>query len=160
MGDSNAYRVSARWIGAENGLLEVEEVPIPIPFSAPAEFGGQSRLWTPEHLLLAAVASCFVTTFRAVARISKFEFDGLEITAEGTIGKPSGGWQFTSITLRTTLRVQQESGRERGLRLLEKAERSCLIARSLAVGVLLEASVEVTRQSSPVAEEEPAGVAG
>ena len=160
MADAHTYRIAARWSGADNGRLEVEEIETPIPFSVPVEFGGPPGFWTPEHLLLSAVASCFVTTFQAIAQFSKFQFDRLEITAEGTIGKGQGGWQFTSITLRPKLNVQREDDRDRGLRLLQKAERSCLVSRSLSVKVEFVAAVEVGGRPSLVAEEDPAVVAG
>ena len=39
--------------------------------ASPAEFGGPGDRWSPETLLVGAVANCFVLTFRAVARASK-----------------------------------------------------------------------------------------
>ena len=39
----------------------------PIATSAPPEFDGPPGHWSPEMLLTAAVADCFVLSFRAVA---------------------------------------------------------------------------------------------
>ena len=38
--------------------------------------------WTPEDLLLCAVASCYTTTFRAVAESSKFEYKDLQVEVD------------------------------------------------------------------------------
>ena len=44
----------------------------PILSAPPAEYGGPGNRWSPETLLVAAVADCFILSFRAVARASKF----------------------------------------------------------------------------------------
>jgi len=47
----------------------------------PKDFDGPGDAWSPEHLLLAAVETCFMLTFRAVAQASKFDFLSLELSA-------------------------------------------------------------------------------
>lgn len=120
-----SYRVEARWSGGWRGFVEPEAQAPTIEFSAPPQFQGQADFWTPEHFLVAAVATCFVTTFRAITELSKFELVGLELSVEGVIEKAEGGFQFTRITLKPVLTVKREADQERGVRLLEKAERSC-----------------------------------
>ena len=83
--------------------MESEPQVPAIGFTAPPQFQGEAGFWTPEHYLLAAVAACFVTTFRAIAEISKFEPAGLEISVEGVIEKAEGGFQFTRMSLRPVL---------------------------------------------------------
>ena len=124
-------------------MVESESPAPPIQFSAPAEFQGQAGLWTPEHFLLAAVAACFITTFRAIAELSKFAAEALEVSVEGRIEKAEEGLRFTEIVLKPTLTVASESERERAARLLEKAERSCLISRSLRSQVRMEPEVQI-----------------
>jgi peroxiredoxin-like protein len=140
---SYSFQVHAQWTGGRRGFAEGDpEIPR-IHFAAPPQFQGESGFWTPEHFLVAAAASCFVTTFRAIAEISRFEPVGLEVAAEGTIDKGEGGFQFTRITLRPVLTVARETDQERGVRLLEKAERSCLVSRSLKAQILMEPQVHV-----------------
>jgi len=109
----------------------------------PPEFGGEPGLWTPEHLLLAAVSTCFVATLRAVAEASKLEFDGVECPVEGRIEKLEGGFKFTRITLRPVLTIHREEDRERTGRVREKAERACLVSRSLECTLVLESTTHV-----------------
>jgi peroxiredoxin-like protein len=138
-----SFRIDAQWTGGRRGVVESELQVPSLRFSAPPEFQGETGFWTPEHFLLAAVASCFVTTFHAIAEISRFEPAGLELTVEGTIEKAEGGLQFTRLTLKPFLTVAREADQERGGRLLEKAERSCLISRSLKSQVVMQPRVEV-----------------
>ena len=142
------YTSSARWTARRNGIVKAETAEQEIAFSAPPEFHGQAGLWTPEHFLMAAVAGCFVTTFVAIAEASKFEMLSLEVFAAGVLEKGEGGLQFMRITIHPSLTIARESDRERALRLMEKTERSCLVARSLRSQVTVEAMVQV---EAPVA---------
>ncbi|MGH9602249.1 MAG: OsmC family protein [Terriglobales bacterium] len=137
------YRTSARWTASRKGEVGAESVFEPLVFSAPTEFGGEPNQWTPEHMFVAAVSSCFVTTFGVIAGLSKFPFAELEVTAEGVLEKEEGGYRFTQVILRPMLTLEREEDRERGLRLLEKAERSCLIARSISAQMVLEPQLHV-----------------
>lgn len=96
--------------------------------------------------MLAAVASCFVTTFKAIAELSKFQAVSLAVAVEGTVEKGEGGYAFHHVLIIPELAVDRESDRERGIRLLEKTERSCLISRSLKAAVSMDARVEVAQR--------------
>jgi len=143
MEKSYTYRVTTHWTQHKRGIVEGQTIPRTINFAAPPEFGGEPGLWTPEHLLVASVSTCFVSTFRAVAEASKVEFDGVEIETEGMIEKLEGGFRFTKITLRPQVLIHDEKDRERVGRLLEKAERVCLVSRSLACTIVLDAKIMV-----------------
>ena len=144
-----AYQTTAHWTLHKRGIVEGgEAIPRTINFAAPPEFGGEPGLWTPEHLLLASVSTCFVATFRAVAEASKLEIHGLEVSAEGIVEKQEGGFRFTRITLHPLLTIVHDEDRERAGRLLEKAERICLVARSILATMVLEAKILV---EAPVA---------
>ena len=137
------YRTDAHWTMHQRGIVEGESIPRTINFAAPPEFGGEPGLWTPEHLLLASVSTCFVATLRAVTEASKLSFHSLLVTAEGTVEKLQGGYRFTQITLRPVVTIPHDADRERMGRLLEKAERACLISRSLACTLILDPTIVV-----------------
>jgi organic hydroperoxide reductase OsmC/OhrA len=140
------YHANAQWHQNDRGFVEVEHgAPRFINFSVPPEFGGEPGFWTPEHFLLAAVASCFVATFRGVATASKLEFQGIEVAIDGVIDKVQGGLRFTRINLKPVAIIFAEQERERTQRLLYKAESGCLVARSLSCTVELEPKVLVEK---------------
>lgn len=137
------YRSSAIWTMRRRGIVSAEDVPRTINFAAPPEFQGEPGLWTPEHLLVASVATCFLATFRAIAENSKLQVARLEVEAEGLLEKEEGGFRFTQVVVRPRLAIAEAADEERAQRLLEKAERACLITRSLSSHVELQARVEV-----------------
>lgn len=138
------YQTTTHWTEHKRGIVEADSsIPRTINFAAPPEFGGEPGMWTPEHLLLAGVSTCYVATFRGMAAASKLEFHGLEVMVEGTVEKQEGGLRFTKILLRPVVTIDREEDRERAGRLLEKAERGCLIARSILATFILEPKILV-----------------
>ena len=95
----------------------------------------------PEHLLLAAVETCFLFTLRVVARASRVEFIACDVTAEGTVDRADGGIRFTGIVVRARLRLAPGADPDRARRAMEKAEQACLVSASLATPVRLELEV-------------------
>jgi peroxiredoxin-like protein len=142
------YRINAFGAGGRNGVVHAEGVLSAISFSAPPEFLGEQGRWTPEHFLVAAVASCFVSTFSGIAEKSRLGFASFNLGAEGRLGNDDGIWRFTEIKLRPVVTVLKEEDRDRAIRLLEKAEKSCLIARSLQFKVTLFPAVKVKEELS------------
>jgi len=144
-----SYQVRSQFHQHDRSFVEWEHgTPRLIHFGAPPEFGGEPGFWTPEHFLLSAVASCFIETFRSVARASKLEFQGIEVFVDGLIEKDGGGLRFTRLTIRPALIIYKEESRALGLRLLEKTERICLVVRSLSSQITMEPKILV---ESPVA---------
>jgi organic hydroperoxide reductase OsmC/OhrA len=137
------YRTVAWWSSGQTGLAKSDSAPNAIHFSAPPEFGGIEGRWTPEDLLLAALASCFTTTFEAIAGYSKFEYTDLQVEVEGTVSKAESGYRFSEVILRPTLIIQDEEKRERALNLLQKTKAACLVSRVFAAAPALEPRVEV-----------------
>lgn len=128
-----SYHVRAQFHQQDRSFIELEHgAPRIVHFSPPPEFGGEPGLWTPEHFLLASVASCFISTFKVVAKAAKLDFRGIEVPVDGTIERDSGGFRFTRITLHPALIIYSEEARELADRLLQKAEKVCLVSRSLS----------------------------
>jgi organic hydroperoxide reductase OsmC/OhrA len=142
------YRVNASSTTLRSGLASANGIQPSIKFSAPPEFQGEVGCWTPEHLFVAAVAGCFVSTFSGIANASKFEFLSLDLEVEGVLQKEEGGWRFTQVNLRPRVKIALQKDVERANRLLEKAEKTCLVARSLNSRTVLEPEVLV--QEVPV----------
>lgn len=137
------FQASAHLVGKSKAYVSAEAVPLALQFSAPPEFNGERGRWTPEHLLVAATASCLAATFRSMAEHSKFEFISLHVDAAGTLEKSEDGFHFSRIVLRPRLGVIRDDDRERAVKLLQKAERSCLVTRSLQTEVTMEPLVVV-----------------
>lgn len=116
------------------GLPELATAP-------PAEFDGPGGRWSPETLLCAAVADCFLLSFRGVARANKFAWIALECAVDGTLNRIEGKTRFTHIVVRATLRVAEGTDQAKAVQLMERAEHVCLISNSLVAERRVEPTV-------------------
>ncbi len=143
MEESYRHQVVAWWAAGRTGLAKSASAPNSIHFAAPPQFGGLEGRWTPEDLLLGAIASCFTTTFRVLAEHSKWNYIDLQVEVQGVVKKGDSGYNFTAVALRPVLKIQNETERHRALQLLEKAQGLCLVSRALAVDQRFEPVVEL-----------------
>lgn len=137
------YLVAANAKATDNVVLSSTGVP-DLVSAPPAEFGGPGDQWSPESLLVAAVADCFILSFRAIARASRLEWDSLTCEVEGILDRVDRLTQFTGFNVSAMLDVPAGTDQAKAQRLLEKAEHACLITNSLKAESHLEASVRET----------------
>lgn len=116
------------------GVRVIESAP-------PKEFDGPGNQWSPEQLLTAAVADCFLLSFRAIATASKFAWLSLEARTEGSLDRIDGKMRFTRFHTYAKLHVPAGADIERAKKLLAKAEQACLVANSLSSERQLTAEV-------------------
>ena len=136
------YTVQAE--ATPEGDVPVTSAGLPALATAPpAEFDGPGDRWSPETLLIAAVADCFLLSFRGVARANKFAWNSLECTAEGTLNRIEGKTQFTHVVVRATLHAPAGTDEAKAVQLMERAEHVCLISNSLVAERSIEATVVV-----------------
>jgi len=132
------YETEVEWTEERKGYLESPGLAS-LQVASPPEFHGHAGVWTPEHYFVAAVNSCFMTTFLAIAELSRLEFVSFDCKAVGKLEKVEGmGFQITEVVVRPKLLIRHGKDLERAQRILEKAERNCLISNSIRSTVRLE----------------------
>jgi len=141
------YSTEVEWTGERHGDLRAPVLP-DLHVDAPPEFKGHAGVWTPEHLFVASVNSCFMTTFLAIAENSKLDFVSFRADARGKLEKEASGLVMTEITLRPKLVVSRDRDVERAARILEKAEKHCLISNSIKAQTKLEPEIEIANRES------------
>jgi organic hydroperoxide reductase OsmC/OhrA len=139
------YSVSAAAV--THGDIELRAAHVPnLHTDSPAEFDGPGDRWSPETLLVGAVGDCFAITFRGVARASKLPWTSLRCDVTGTLERIDRSTQFTAFELHAHLDVPAGTSVEHAQRVLEKAERSCLITNSLKGAVRLLTDIDVAAE--------------
>jgi organic hydroperoxide reductase OsmC/OhrA len=124
-----------------------------IEVATPPEFPkGVAGIWSPEHLFTAAISSCFMTTFLAIADNSKLEFKSFTCHAKGKLEKVDGKLQMTEVHLEPVLVINKEEDRERAMRVLTKTEPACLITNSVKAHVSVTPTVRVDELSVKLAQ--------
>jgi organic hydroperoxide reductase OsmC/OhrA len=135
------YVVSSTATPQDNVVLTSPGIPS-LTTVTPPEFDGPGGLWSPETLLVGAVADCFLITFRGISRASKMAWVSVSVTCEGTLERPDRVTQFTRFDLRATVVLPPDVSEEQARRILTRAEETCLITRSLRGETHLHLTIE------------------
>ena len=138
------HRYRVKGTGRVAGDVELTADGLTVLRSAsPAEFGGSGDRWSPETLLVGAVADCFILTFRAVAKASRLSWISLDCDVTGTLDREDRVTHFTRLDMTAHLVIPAGQDTDRARQALEKAERNCLISSSLKASIALDATVEI-----------------
>src|SRR5579863_7412319 len=144
MDNISTYEVKLHWGSGRKGLISSPVLNETIEVATPPEFPkGIPGIWSPEHLLVAAVDSCLMTTFLAVAENSGLDFVGFESSAIGKLEKVDGKFLISEILLQPKLQIKDELQREKALKILNKSEAACLISNSLKSRIVFKPEVFV-----------------
>lgn len=137
------YIVSANAEHASNVTLSSRGLN-DLETAGPPEFGGPGDVWSPETLLVGAVADCLILSFRATARAAKLDWDSIRCEVVGTLDRIDRVTQFTAFDVSAELTIPTGGNTAKAERLLEKAEHHCLITNSLKAGSQFTARVLVS----------------
>ncbi len=151
MEKEHKYCVVAWWNAGKTGLVKSGSAPNAIHFAAPPQFGGLEGRWSPEDLLLSAIAGCFTTTFRALADYLRFDYTDLEVEVEGVVRKAKSGYEFSEIVIRPKLTILNPGDVSVAARLLQKTKSVCLVSRTIAVPQTFEPQVLLAKTAAAVA---------
>lgn len=140
----STYPVAVRWEGEKRGLGSSTDGLPDIKLASPPAFGGPGGFWSPEHLFVLSSATCWMSTFLAVAQASGLEVVAVECAGEGVLDKGEDRrFRISRIALKPRVTIVREEDRERAGRLIEKAEAACLIRNSIRSEVTLASEVLV-----------------
>jgi peroxiredoxin-like protein len=142
--ESHIYNVDLKWIANRIGEVSSPELLDTIDVATPPQFPkGVDGVWSPEHFFTAAVNSCFMTTFLAVAENSKLEFKSFTCEAEGKLEKVDGKFIMSEIILKPNLEILNPNEIDKAERILQRSEAACLISNSIKSTVLLVTTIRV-----------------
>lgn len=146
--ESHYYNVDINWENSRKGILCSPELNkengVCIEVATPPEFPkGIKGIWSPEHLFVASISGCLMTTFLAIAENSTLEFTSFDCQAMGKLEMVEGRLMMSEIQLKPTVVIRNEKYRDKTIRILKKAEDACLISHSVKSKITMEISIEV-----------------
>ena len=141
------YETEIEWTGERDLQLGSGKLPV-IEAGAPPEFKGREGNWSPEHLFVASLNSCYSLTLLAIAELSKVPIISFSSTAEGKLEKIAGSkYQVTEIVVKPRVVVASANDLARMPRILEKAKENCFVSNSIKTTIKIES--EVFHQQTP-----------
>ncbi len=146
--EAHYYNVDINWNKDRKGVMcspeLIRDANTCIEVATPPEFPkGIPGIWSPEHLFTAAVSSCLMTTFLAIAENSKLEFSNFSCKSKGKLEQVDGKFLMTEIILEPTVTIDDEKNLERAERILKKSEAACLISNSIKSKIIMIPSINI-----------------
>ena len=140
--EAHYYNVNLKWLEDRKGEINSPELDQTIEVATPPQFTkGIENIWSPEHLLTAAVNSCYMTTFLAIAENSRLDYSAFDCNAKGKLEQVEGKFLMTEMILEPILVIKNEGDREKAERILQKSEAACLISNSIKSKVILSTTI-------------------
>jgi len=141
MEEKHFYNTSVKWDEGRVGTLTSPTLDS-FKVATPPEFPkGVPNIWSPEHLYVAAVNVCLMTTFVAVAENSKLEVESYSCEGTGKLEKVDGNFMISEIELKPLIKIKFEKDKERAERIINKSENICLITNSINTKIILSPQI-------------------
>ena len=132
------------WAGDKMGIVGSPSLKS-FSVSTPPEFGGPEGEWSPEHLFLSSITSCFMSTYLSFVNKMKIENTGFECTATGQVEIEDGKYKFTYIHIYPKVFVGNDTDVERAKVAMEKTKKYCLISNSVNAEIVQHPEVVMTK---------------
>jgi peroxiredoxin-like protein len=138
------YEVAVNWQADRKGNMTSPELTTMVEVATPPQFPkGMEGIWSPEHLFVAAINSCLMTTFLSIAENSKLEFESFNSKAIGKLEMLEGKYIMSEVTLMPIVVIKNQSNSERAERVLQKSESNCLISNSVKSKIIFKPEIKV-----------------
>jgi organic hydroperoxide reductase OsmC/OhrA len=147
----NTFPVEVRWSLGTGELAPGKYAPEhtvsfgvqQLPMSSAPEFGGNAAFVNPEQAVTAALASCHMLTFLAVAAKARWKVISYTDQPQTTLGKtPEGRTRVASIALHPAVAFAGDPPAAEALaQMHERAHRYCFIANTLSCDMTVTPTV-------------------
>lgn len=138
------YQVSVQWDQDRKGTVSSKDLDQKIECATPPEFsGGVSNIWSPEHFYTAAISSCYMTTFLAIAENSRLSFKDFSCKVVCKLEMIDGKFQISEAVIEPVVTLENPVfDSDRAFKVLEKSKAACLITNSMKTQIILKSIIK------------------
>src|ERR1043165_8727402 len=144
------FSTDLQWSGDKSGTVSLLLAKKSLLVSTPPEFGGPGCDWSPEHLFLSSITSCFMSTYLVFVDKMKIENTGFECTATGQVEFIDGKYKFTFIHIYPKAYVGSNSDVEKAAVAMEKSKKYCLISNSINAEIVQHHEVVIAKHQTAI----------
>lgn len=139
MSKEHYYDVNVQWSQGRKGFASSSVLDQKIECATPPEFeNGVANIWSPEHFFAAAISSCYMTTFLAIAEKSRLEFKDFSCKTVCKLAMVDGKFLISEAVVEPTLILEDfEKDEAKAIRVLEKSKAVCLVTNSMKTEITL-----------------------
>jgi organic hydroperoxide reductase OsmC/OhrA len=144
------FPVDVRWVAGKRTVVSVAGKD-DLNVATPPEFkGGAERVWSPEDLFVASIASCFTVTLAGIADRRGIPLLSLAVDGDGVVTqRKDGRFGFSEVVLYVQLATYPEFEYE-AAEAAHAAELGCLVACSVDLPVRVELTIGTAPWLEPV----------
>lgn len=143
MSQTHFYEVNVQWKGERLGELSSPVLEKRIECATPPEFpNGVPNIWSPEHLFVASINSCYMATFLAIAHNFKMEIEDFSCKTIAKLEMADGKYLITQAEMFPVIKLS-DAGKdaEKAQRIAEKAKAGCLVTNSMKTEIILNPEI-------------------
>ncbi|RDW20490.1 OsmC family protein [Oceanobacillus chungangensis] len=135
------FHLKADWPGGRNSEGYIEAGNLQTKISIPSEMDGPGIGTNPDEMLLGAAATCYIITLAAMIERARLPLKEMSLESVGIVDVTNGVFTYKKIIHRPAVSLKadaSEEERRKLIKLVEKAEKSCMISRAIQGNVELE----------------------
>lgn len=145
------FESKIKWIENTKGLITSLAVADSIKVATPKVFKGiGGDMWSPEHLLISAVSSCFMTTYLFYAKKKGLAISHFECEAIGQVELENNKLKFTVINIYPKVEVEKEEWADLAKEVIELTKQNCLVAKALNVIIYYHSSIVISAHPTKI----------
>lgn len=142
------FEAGLNWLAGDRGIIYAHNVKETVHVAAPAAFGGNGKEWSPEHLLLSSLISCYMSTWLGISKKMNLTTLRFECNAIGQVALADGKYQFTNINVYPKIFIAIGEQRAAAARAAEKTQQYCLISNSLTAKIIYHTEIVVVEPAA------------
>jgi peroxiredoxin-like protein len=142
----HSFHLKADWPGGRNSAGSIDAGQLKTKISIPKEMDGPGIGTNPDEMLLGAAGTCYIITLAAMIERAKLPLHHMELESEGKVDVTNGIFTYKSIIHRPTVildRTASEENYRKLEKLVDRAEKSCMISRALKGNVDLSVEAHI-----------------
>ncbi|WP_077302132.1 OsmC family protein [Virgibacillus pantothenticus] len=140
------FHLKASWPGGRNSSGYIEAENLKTKISIPPEMDGPGIGTNPDEMLLGAAATCYIITLAAMIERAKLPLENMGLDSEGIVDVTGGVFTYKKIIHRPQVTLKEEATEEQKSqlkKLVEKAEKSCMISRAIQGNVEMKLEADI-----------------
>ncbi|SFG13023.1 peroxiredoxin, SACOL1771 subfamily [Halobacillus alkaliphilus] len=143
------FHLKAEWPGGRNEVGTIEADKLKTQISIPKEMDGPDVGTNPDEMLLGAAATCYIITLGAMVERAGLPLKEMSMDSEGIVDVTDGVFTYNKIIHKPRVLLKSEASdkdMDKLNKLVEKAEKSCMISRAIEGNVALELQPSIGRE--------------
>ncbi|MFZ0370817.1 MAG: OsmC family protein [Halobacillus sp.] len=143
------FHLKAEWPGGRNEVGTIEADKLKTQISIPKEMDGPDVGTNPDEMLLGAAATCYIITLGAMVERAGLPLKEMSMDSEGIVDVTDGVITYNKIIHKPRVLLKSEASdkdMDKLNKLVEKAEKSCMISRAIEGNVALELQPSIGKE--------------